>query len=166
MTGSFEKVYLNTLELVMRRRLYLLLSLPFIVLALSTPIAAQTTTFDKAMAKAEKAVSHVETACAYDVTKFCPNVTPGDGRIALCLLAHEDKLAKSCLSTALRVGRNFDLAVSNVFRAAEVCEKDITTVCGQIEPGEGRIIDCLIENQPKLSAQCRAEVAGLAERIK
>ncbi len=150
----------------MSKRLSLRLSLLLIVLALASPAAAQSTTFEKALAKAEKAVSHVETACAYDVTKFCPNVTPGDGRIALCLLAHEDKLAKSCLSTALRVGRSFDLAVSNVFRAAAVCEKDIAAVCGQVEPGDGRVVECLIDNQPKLSSQCRAEVAGLAERFK
>lgn len=150
----------------MCKRLSFLLSLLLAVLALAAPAAAQTKTFEKALAKAEEAVSHVETACAYDVTKFCPNVTPGDGRIALCLLAHEDKLAKSCLSTALRVGRSFDLAVSNVFRAAAVCEKDIPAVCSQVEPGDGRIIECLIENQPKLSTQCRSEVAGLAERFK
>lgn len=142
------------------------LSAPLLVLALSTSTSAQTASFEKARAKAEKAVGHIETACAYDVTKFCPSVTPGDGRIALCLLAHEDKLAKSCLSTALRVGRNFDLAVSNIFRAAQVCEQDIVKICGEIEPGGGRIAQCLIDNQPKLATQCRAEVVSLAVRFK
>ena len=103
----------------MRKFLIKFLSAPLLVLALSTSTSAQTASFEKALAKAAKAVGHIETACAYDVTKFCPSVTPGDGRIALCLLAHEDKLTKSCLSTALRVGRNFDLAVSNIFRAAK-----------------------------------------------
>ena len=38
------------------------------------------------------AVETVEGACAPDIQKFCGNVTRGEGRLVLCMQAHDDRL--------------------------------------------------------------------------
>jgi Cysteine rich repeat len=83
-----------------------------------------------------------------------------------CMLAHEDKISDKCVNTLLDIADDVELAVSNVARAADACDEDIDKVCGNADPGEGRIAQCLIDNQAKVSSACRAEVAGFQARMK
>ncbi|AFY01401.1 cysteine rich repeat-containing protein [Bdellovibrio bacteriovorus] len=39
----------------------------------------------------------------------------------------------------------------------DVCAKDRETLCGTIQPGEGRVLKCMMENTDKLSADCKAK---------
>lgn len=38
------------------------------------------------------------------------------------------------------------------------CAKDRETLCGNIEPGEGRIMKCMQDNKDKASAECKAHM--------
>ncbi len=40
--------------------------------------------------------------------------------------------------------------------AENPCEQDMTTLCGSVEPGEGRMMKCMSENKDKLSPACKA----------
>jgi hypothetical protein len=42
------------------------------------------------------AIETVEDACAADIDFFCGRVTPGEGRLVLCMRAHEDQLSRGC----------------------------------------------------------------------
>src|SRR5689334_3511862 len=42
------------------------------------------------------AIETVEGACAADISFFCRRVTPGEGRLALCMRAHENQLGGAC----------------------------------------------------------------------
>jgi Cysteine rich repeat len=41
-------------------------------------------------------------ACAPDVSRFCPNVLPGGGRIVSCLAGNKDRLTLRCRDTLVR----------------------------------------------------------------
>jgi Golgi apparatus protein 1 len=116
--------------------------------------------------KTKKVVATVEKSCAADVKEYCSKVTPGEGRLLLCIMAHEDQISDICFSTLLDVGNSIDLTVSSVKRAANVCANEIDTLCADVSAGEGRIAQCLINNKSKLSAPCSAEIAGVEARIK
>jgi hypothetical protein len=131
----------------------------------STASFAQTDIAKQAIAKAEAAITKIRKACAADIASFCAKVTPGEGRLALCMLAHEDQVSDGCFATIFDVADNLDLALSNLARAADVCEKDIDKHCGSVEPGEGRIAQCLIDKEASLASACRAEVAGFRARV-
>jgi Golgi apparatus protein 1 len=136
-------------------------------LAPAAPTArAETQVAKDAIAKAEAAVGKVKAACAPDVKSFCSNVTPGEGRLLLCMMAHEDKISDPCFDAILTAAEGVELAVSNVRRAAQACDQDIEKHCGSVQAGEGRIAQCLIDKQAELSTQCRGEVAGLQARLK
>jgi len=140
----------------------LLPALPFATWSVS----AQTQVAKDAVAKAEAAIAKVKAACAPDVKSFCSNVTPGEGRLLLCMMAHEDKISDACFDAMLSGAEGVELAVSNVVRAAESCDQDIEKHCASVEAGGGRIAQCLIDKKAELSSQCRAEVAGLEARLK
>lgn len=134
--------------------------------ATASSASAQTDIAKKAMEKAHVAWAKIQNSCNADAKSFCNTVTPGDGRMIFCMLAHEDKISDKCADTLLEVSDNIQLAVSNIARAAEACSQDIDKVCNGVEAGGGRVAQCLIDNQPKLSSPCRAEVAGFQARMK
>jgi Golgi apparatus protein 1 len=116
--------------------------------------------------KAEKVISKIQASCATDIKSFCSQVTPGEGRLMLCMMAHEDKLSDKCFTTLVDVGDAVELTISSAKRAASVCRPEINTLCAGVEAGGGQIAQCLITNKAKLSGACSAEVAGLEARIK
>ncbi len=116
-------------------------------------------------ATAEAALAKAKASCDGDITKFCLTVTPGEGRIAMCLMAHEDKISSKCFWTMLEVAQGFAGAESNLEYAAKACESDISTHCASVEPGEGRIAECIYQNESKLTPACAAEVASFKSRL-
>ena len=42
------------------------------------------------------AMGRIEAACSQELRNFCSTVTPGEGRLLLCMQAHEDKLSAQC----------------------------------------------------------------------
>ena len=134
--------------------------------AMASPAAAQTDIAKKAIAKAEAAVAKVKKTCAADIKSYCPKVNAGEGRMAFCMMAHEDQISDQCFNAIFDTADAIELTVSNIWRAAEACDADIDKMCRKVEPGEGRIAQCLIDNKAKLVSACRAEVAGFEARMK
>src|SRR5258705_9697401 len=57
------------------------------------------------------AIETIRSACASDINDFCGAVTPGEGRLLLCMQAHEDQLSRRCEFALYRVARNVGSAV-------------------------------------------------------
>ncbi|MBA4131589.1 MAG: hypothetical protein C0519_09190 [Hyphomicrobium sp.] len=137
-----------------------------VLLGFTAPASAETQFSKDAVAKAEAALAKVKAACAPDLKSFCSTVTPGEGRLLLCMMAHEDKMSDACFDGMLTAAEGVDLAVSNVLRAAAACDGDIEKLCADVDMGEGRIVQCLIDKKAEISTPCRAEVTGLEARAK
>jgi hypothetical protein len=45
-----------------------------------------------------------------------------------------------------------------------VCHQDMQKVCGNVQPGEGRIVKCMMDNQARLSPPCAALIAKKKEK--
>src|SRR6266540_6311721 len=79
------------------------------------------------------AVQAVQQACASDVSKFCGNVTRGEGRILVCMHAHDDQLSKSCQLSLYRVSRGLEQALNRLERIADACWNDIQEKCADAD---------------------------------
>lgn len=103
-------------------------------------------------------------ACKPDVDKYCSDVTPGEGRIAACLKAHDDKLSTGCQKewkSAQEEMRSRFRSEVKAFRQA--CNKDVQKYCSNVlDPME--ISQCLTKHSMDLSKSCRQYEANAREK--
>lgn len=106
-------------------------------------------------------VKKLEAGCGADVKKFCSSVTPGEGRLFFCILAHEDKLSTKCDYALFEASRNLERALDRVELAADACWTDIEKHCADIPEGGGRIMQCLAGKKASVSAACRTAIDNI-----
>lgn len=107
------------------------------------------------------AIEAVQGACASDISNFCGSVTRGEGRVLLCMQAHEDQLSRRCQFALYRASRGLDRAINRVERIADACMNDIEAHCGDAE----RIGQCLVQKSGSLSQPCQMVLAGLRQAV-
>ncbi|WP_156953253.1 cysteine rich repeat-containing protein [Afifella pfennigii] len=104
-------------------------------------------------------------ACSEELTSYCGEVTPGNGRIAACLYAHEDKLSEGCDAAIVELADQLDWFMASLTDALQTCAPDIEKFCAATELGEGRIYRCLAAHREALAPECQGVVTGIAERL-
>lgn len=100
----------------------------------------------------------VETAmegCKKELDMYCKSVTPGEGRILACLYAFEDKLSGRCVYALYDAANQLERAVMALRYLANECKGDVSSLCADTVPGEGRILKCLEKNEAKVSSRCK-----------
>jgi hypothetical protein len=112
---------------------------------------------------AQDPVATVVEGCGVEIETYCSQVTAGEGRMLACFYAHEDKLSGQCQYALYQAAAQLDQAVSALNYLAGECANDITSLCANVELGEGRILDCLAAQEEAVSAECKAAVAQVLE---
>jgi len=106
-------------------------------------------TFSLPAVALEDIAQSVATGCEKELTTYCKDVTPGQGRILACLFAHSDKVSGRCEYAVYDAAAQLERAVSALTYVANECDEDIDKTCGKVEAGEGRILTCLKKNERK-----------------
>ena len=132
-------------------RMALICTAALAVASASAHVSAQTTLKDRVVS----AIESVEAACADDINKFCGHVTRGEGRLLLCMQAHDDQLSFRCQFGLYRASRHLDNALNRVERIADACWGDIETQCKDAQS----IGQCVLDKAPALSQACQTVVA-------
>ena len=128
--------------------------LPLLAVLSTGSVSAQTDAGKAILEKLTAKVAKVESACSKDIKKYCSNVTPGEGRIIYCMQAYEDKISPKCVFE-LEEAETSVLTTADALKDAVIaCKAEITGVCGKIQPGQGRIAACLLENKSTASTGC------------
>lgn len=141
----------------MRNITHLLIGIGFMSLLVIRPIGPASAQADIAKAIVDKLTAlaaKVESSCADDIKKYCSTVTPGEGRIIYCMQAHEDKISPKCAYDLEEAATNVQTSLDNLKEAIVACKAEITGVCANIVPGQGRIAACLITNKSAASKSC------------
>jgi hypothetical protein len=112
-------------------------------------------------ARVQQGVEKVRAACGEDVARYCGQVTPGEGRLLLCMQAHEDKISPKCDFALFEASRNLNRALDTVERAADACYDDASRFCASVPPGGGGILKCLASNRAQLGRACKRAVQGV-----
>jgi len=103
-------------------------------------------------------VETVANGCKVELEKYCSQVTPGQGRILACLYAHEDKLSAKCEYALYDAAVQLERAVAALSYVANECNADLEKYCESIEPGKGRLLDCLDKHDKQVSKRCKQAV--------
>lgn len=107
------------------------------------------------------AIETVERSCSDDIASFCAKVTPGEGRLLLCMQAHEDQLSRRCQFSLYRASRGLENAVNRVAQTAEACWADIEARCGDAE----KVGPCLMQNRATLSNACQTTIQAFKKAV-
>ena len=102
----------------------------------------------------ENVVETVATGCEKELTTYCKDVTPGEGRILACLYAHSDKLTGQCEYALYDAAVQLERFVAALSYIANECDADLEKFCAEVAVGEGRLLNCLDKNAEKISARC------------
>jgi len=103
---------------------------------------------------AEDIIESVAKGCEKELTSYCKDVTPGEGRILACLFAHSDKLTGSCEYALYDAAVQLERFVAALTYLANECDADLEKFCAEVAVGEGRVLKCLDDNGDKVSARC------------
>jgi hypothetical protein len=130
---------------------------PAIRFALTITILV-TAAFVAGSVNAQPFVDAVRTNCAKELKTYCSRVTQGEGRLAYCLLAYEDKLSRTCDATLLSAFAELGKILVARGAVVRVCDADWRRLCGGVKPGEGNILSCLKQSQKAVSPGCNAAI--------
>lgn len=100
-------------------------------------------------------VEEVNTKCANELKTYCKGVTLGEGRVAACLYAYEDKLSAQCAVAVYRGVDDFFAANANLRVYTKQCSSDLLQYCSKVPAGGGRLYDCIKKNKATLTDACR-----------
>jgi hypothetical protein len=93
---------------------------------------------------------HLRKTCAVDLDALCAGVTPGEGRVRACLMAHMASMSTFCSAKLSR----------EIYLATE-CEADVKHFCGDVTSGGARIASCVQTHFGEVSDSCRSALASL-----
>ena len=111
-------------------------------------------TGDPVAGEMQTALDTFVNGCQQELTTFCKDVNPGEGRILACLYAFQDKLTPRCEYALYDSISQLDRILTNLSFAVGECRDDLQNLCAEIKPGEGRLLDCLVRNEAKVSKRC------------
>jgi hypothetical protein len=102
--------------------------------------------------------------CRADAEKYCRQ-SQGDQKAAMdCLLDHQQDISDACYDKlkqrlSKQSGGNPDGGP-----ARKACKQDAEAFCKGIQPGGGRIVNCLKDHQKELSDACYEQLSKRARR--
>ena len=103
---------------------------------------------------ADNVIDTVVKGCEKELTTYCKDVTPGEGRVLACLYAFSDKLTGQCEYALYDAAVQLERFVAALTYLANECDADLEKFCANIEVGEGRVLKCLDDNASNISARC------------
>ncbi len=143
-----------------RRSLFAAICTALLMLGLTSGAGAQ-----EMREKARQLGENVREACSKDMRSYCTQVSPGGGRLVACFFAHQDKISVGCEMALLEASDKIEWVVDEVRSAVATCAVDIRKHCAGMVPGEGRIFQCLRDNQGDLTRGCTQVVNRVASRL-
>jgi hypothetical protein len=97
----------------------------------------------------------VTKGCEKELSTYCKDVTPGEGRVLACLYAFEDKLSTKCEYALYDAASQLERAVTALAYAANECRDDLKKFCSNVQPGQGRLLQCIDKNEKNVSKRCK-----------
>ena len=131
---------------------------------LSVVVAMSVLAGSNALAQETPLLDALIAACQSDIEQYCSQVTPGEGRILQCMAAHEDKISGQCEYAFYQAASLLEQISVAINYLAQECKTEIQTLCSDVEPGEGRILECLDKQPEKVGAACKQAIADTIER--
>lgn len=103
-------------------------------------------------------------SCGKDITKLCPNVNLGNGKLVDCMEKQISKVSAQCkadYATATASIAKRDAAQDSI---AQVCGRDAAQLCPGMVPQDGNLLSCLLKATNVVSAACNQAITDAGYR--
>ncbi len=108
-------------------------------------------------------VEKIVNLCSKELSTYCKDVAPGEGRVLACFAAHEDKLSARCEFALYDAASTLEKTAIRTEFLAKQCASDIAQHCKTVEPGEGRLLNCLKLHKVKATPNCKVAMSEFGE---
>lgn len=124
---------------------------------------------EKAQDRVQNYLAALNASCGTELSKFCKDVSGGEGRILACLYSHEDKLSDRCGTIVMSSLERLGFALGALTTVARVCQADAARLCNGMIAGNGNLLGCLSTAKSAVSPQCNASLdaatlSGIGDR--
>jgi hypothetical protein len=126
--------------------------------SLIVAVATAASLFATGTLAADGILDKAKAACQDELTKYCKDVTPGNGRILACLSAYEDKLSSRCEYGLYQASEELEAYAAAIKHVATECKADLMSKCGEVQVGGGRVAQCLKKNEATLAPNCKQAI--------
>lgn len=133
------------------------------VAMVAKPANSQSDIASGVQAKLAADAAKLERSCADEIKNFCSTVTPGEGRVILCVEAHEDKLSPKCTFAMHEAAKDMKVAADTLKDASSACRDDVGKLCAKTPVGQGRLMQCLTTNKASVSKACADNLQKLSD---
>jgi Golgi apparatus protein 1 len=106
--------------------------------------------------RAQERMQAFEQACKSDLDQYCKDVPRGQGKVMGCLRDHAGNLSASCKEQLSQIDARHQQMHTRMHGIGEACKSDVGQFCQGVQPGGGRLAQCLKTNQAKLSEPCKS----------
>lgn len=96
--------------------------------------------------------------CLEDIQRLCGDVEPGDGQVQACIESKKDQASPACRMNIVKMK-------AELKRGERACGDDAMRLCGDVEPGQGRVAKCLTENESSLTPACQAWIGETRDKL-
>ncbi len=129
------------------------------ILILSTVFASGTAIAEgkklaEKLSSSDIAISIEIPGCDADSAILCPGLSHSSKKTMMCLMAYEENLSLGCKLGIVEAALIFELGMLDINHSISACEADADKYCLDVEPGAGRIVSCLRENESKITEGC------------
>jgi len=94
--------------------------------------------------------------CDEEIKQHCSASGQSAPEIVMCLMAYEEQLGPTCRENILETAMNIKAGAEALDYSISVCEADVEAYCGDVPPGDGRIVGCIKSNEARVSTECVA----------
>ena len=92
--------------------------------------------------------------CEADENLLCPGLQHNSRKSFMCLMAYEAHLSNSCALGIVEAAMTLEAGMMAIDYSIKACEADADKFCLEVQPGNGRIVQCLVMNEANLAEQC------------
>ena len=117
-----------------------------------------------AVAQQKGPIETVLDGCGKEFESYCKNVTPGEGRLLACLYAYSDKLSTRCEYALYDAASQLERALNALTYLANECRDDLKTYCSNVQPGEGRLLECIAKKKDVISDRCKNALKDVSQK--
>ena len=109
-------------------------------------------------------VETIAEGCKTEIDTHCKNVTQGEFRVLACLYAYSDRLSARCEYALYDAASQLERAINALAYTANECRDDLKSYCSEVQPGEGRLLQCLDKNKGKVSSRCNQALKDIGAK--